>query len=519
MRDISGTARRSCGVVLPLFALRTADDWGIGEIAALPEAAAWAKEAGFSLLQILPPHELDPNETSPYGARTAFGLDAIYLRVPDVADLDDAAVATALGDEGRRELARVRGSERVDPRAVRALKSRVIDAAFDRFSSQELAHDTARAREYRAFVEAERAWLDRFALYDALREAHGGWGWETWPPEERDAARATAKGALEARAELARYTQWLLFGQWDRARRATNALGVALMGDLPFIVGNESADVWSHAGEFRRDLSLGAPPDEFSDEGQNWGLPAYDWAAMDANGLAWLRARARHAARLYDSFRIDHVVGFFRMWVRGPGAGAAKGTFLPEEPAAQRARGMKVLAAMRDAAAEGGARIIAEDLGVIPPMVRTSLRELGLPGYKIIPWEKDDASLVRDPRAVDPASVAAYSTHDTQPITAWWPELPALDQATLARYGGFEVGSADVDISLLGLLLAAGSDLALVLVTELVGVTDRINLPGTVGDHNWTYRLPAPVAELARDPALRARFARLREMAARAGRV
>jgi 4-alpha-glucanotransferase len=507
--------------VLPLFCLRTGDDWGIGEIAALPEAAAWVKEAGFSLIQILPPHELDPNETSPYGARTAFGLDPIYLRVDDIADLDPAAVDAALGEEGRREVARVRASASVDHRAVRALKARVIEAAFARFSARDLAHRTARAEEYRAFVDAERGWLDRFALYDALREAHGGWGWETWPPEERDAARAVATGEVEARAELARYTQWLLFGQWERARRDTNALGVALMGDLPFIVGNESADVWSHAREFRRDLSLGAPPDEFSDEGQNWGLPAYDWAAMDATGLAWLRARARHAARLYDSFRLDHVVGFFRMWVRPLPleGGPKKGDFLPKELTEQRVRGTKVLLAMRDAAAEGGAHIIAEDLGVIPPMVRASLRDLGLPGYKIIPWEKDETSTIRDPRAFDPESVAAYSTHDTQPITAWWPELEPADQAKLAEYGGFEAGGPAVDLALLGLLLRAGSRLALVLVTELIGVADRINLPGTVGDHNWTYRLPAPIADLARDPALRARFSRVREMAAQAGRV
>ena len=104
-----------------------------------------------------------------------------------------------------------------------------------------------------------------------------------------------------------------------RAREEMRALGVELMGDLPFIVCSESADVWARSWQFRRDVSLGAPPDGFTPDGQDWGLPAYDWAAMAEDDLKWLRARTRHAARLYDRFRLDHVVGYFRMYIRKPG--------------------------------------------------------------------------------------------------------------------------------------------------------------------------------------------------------
>src|SRR5258708_22112290 len=244
--------RRQAGVVLPLFSLRTRRDWGIGQLTDLPRCAAWIRTAGHRLLQILPPHELSAGETSPYGALTAFGLDPIYLDVDAVEDLDPAAIDRALGDEGRAARDGARASSRVDYAAVRPLKMRAIRAAFDRFHEREWSRETPRARELAAFIARERAWLDDLALYTALRESHNGWAWTTWPEEQRDRSeRALAKVRAESDRRLLEvaYVQWMLVGQWERARAGMHEAGVELMGDLPFVVCPESADVWSHASQ------------------------------------------------------------------------------------------------------------------------------------------------------------------------------------------------------------------------------------------------------------------------------
>jgi 4-alpha-glucanotransferase len=310
---------RIAGAVLPLFSLRTRDDWGIGQITDLPVGAAWLRREGHRLLQILPPHELSVGETSPYGALTAFGLDPIYAGMEAIADLDERSISATLGDDGTRELARLLGERRVDYRAVRALKQRVLLVAFARFYEREWLRDTPRARSLAAFIATERAWLDDLALYSVLREDHASYGWESWPEDERErtlgAIEAMRPRASNRLLEVA-YQQWTLLDQWSRAREEMRALGVELMGDLPFVVCAESADVWSRASQFQRHLSLGAPPDAYSADGQDWGLPPYNWLAMEGDDLAWVRARTRHAARLYDRFRLDHVVGFFRQWVK-----------------------------------------------------------------------------------------------------------------------------------------------------------------------------------------------------------
>ena len=515
---------RTAGVVVPLFSIRTRRDWGIGQLTDLGACAAFFARAGQTLLQILPPHELSAGETSPYGALTAFGIDPIYLDVDAVADLDAASIAAALGDDGARELARVRALDRVDYHAVRPLKTRVLHVAFERFVAREWSRATPRAAALGAFIEQEREWLDDLALYTALREAHSGWGWETWPEDDRERAPRAIEKARAAYADRileVAYLQWVAIEQFTAARVELAKLGVELMGDLPFVVCGESADVWARAAQFQEHMSLGAPPDAFAPDGQDWGLPPYDWLAMEADDLAWIRSRTRHAARLYDRFRLDHVVGFFRQWVkrRPSGDGAReRGRFDPEGDDAERARGQRVLGAIVESAR--GSRVIAEDLGVIPPFVRETMRDLAVPGYRVIPWERGDDGQLRDPAAFPASSVASFSTHDTAPITSWWGDLPESDRALLiARASISQPGDEPSRTeALLGLLYRSGSELALALAQELLGDAARINTPGTVGAANWTYRFPATLEELDRDPRITARLEAIRGHVTAAGR-
>ncbi len=517
--------KRKAGVVLPLFSIRTRRDWGIGQITDLPVCAAWVARAGNRLLQLLPPHQLSAGETSPYGALTAFGLDPIYVDVDAVEDLDAPALGDALGDAGRRSLGELRAAPRVEYEAVRPLKERALHVAFERFRDREWSRDTPRAKRFAAFLERERQWLDDFALYTALRESHDGWGWTTWPDRERDRddrALAEARERHGSRLLEVGYQQWTALEQWEAARARMRELGVELMGDLPFVVGAESADVWARASQFELHMSLGAPPDAYAADGQDWGLPPYDWLAMQNDRLAWIRARARHAGRLYDRFRLDHVVGYFRQWVKRSDR-TERGRFDPEGTDAQSARGWRVLNAMLEEI-DGNSieppRAIAEDLGMVPPFVRDELRKLGMPGYRVLPWEKDEQNKFRDPRAFPELSVASWSTHDTAPIVAWWDELPAEDRTVLAQRAGVtaEMDDAARSLALLRDLYTAKSDLALVLAQELLVWRDRINTPGTVGPQNWTWRLPRPVEDLEADPQVAARFDAVRALVDASGR-
>ena len=517
------------GATIPLFSVRTRNDWGIGQISDLPTCAAWLLGAGQRLVQVLPTQELSEGETSPYGALSAFAIDPIYVDVERIPDLDADVIAKRLGEEGLAQLAQVRRSLTVDYKTVRALKKRVFAEAFSRLRERELVGNASgpRATAFFAFIEREGAWLRDHALYVALRASHQDHGWKTWPAEERDRDSKVLALAKDCREDSGgtgtracvleqMYLQWLAHLQWHAARAELKALGVSLMGDMPFIVGSESADVWAHQGQFLTEVSLGAPPDEFAKDGQSWGLPVYDWEAMDKDDLAWLGTLVRHAAALFDRFRIDHLVGFFRQWVTKEGE---PGRFLPEGESDQRARGEKVLHAMLLAAGPG--TVIGEDLGVIPEFVRETMTRLGLPGYKVLPWQKDEQFMSKDPRGFPELSVATWSTHDTQPITSWWSELEVWERERLASLDNIplDLPAEQRELALLKLLFSARSELTLVLANELLGDTSRINTPGTVNDQNWTWRLPRPIEDLREDPKVVARFAAIRALVSKSGRL
>lgn len=513
---MSSSRRRALGCTVPLAALRGEADLGVGTFGDLVAFGELVARAGCSKVQILPVHALARGETSPYGALGAFALDPIYLDLARVPEVDDALVQAALGADGLREARARAAGPRVDFAAVRQVKERVLARAFERFVAEHDGRKTARGAALDAFVAREASWLEPWTTYAALRERANDHGWETFGDDLLALAHDPSRDPAFARLRREHaYRQLLCFEQWDAARAGLARLGVSLVGDLPFIVARESADVFAHRREFRLDVSLGAPPDGFAPEGQDWGLPAYDWDRMDESGLAWLRRRFRHAARLYDAFRIDHVVGFFRQWVRRPGE---RGWFEPWAEDAQRARGAKVLDLVLEEAGPG--RVLAEDLGVIPPFVREAMGARGLPGYRVLPWESDGPHL-RDPRAFPPASCAVWSTHDTAPLRGWWGELDGRVRARFAEMAGTTDGPVEGarELALLDLVLAAGSDLVLLQAQELLGLAERVNVPGVVGPGNWTMRLPASSAALLDDAGVGERLAAIRARAVARGRA
>jgi 4-alpha-glucanotransferase len=516
-------------MLVPLFSCHSTRSWGVGEFADLVPLAAWMKEAGLRTLLLLPLNEMAPGQTSPYSALSAMALDPLFIHVPDVPDLAALGGEDALDAAQRGVLYHVRARPGVDYRAVRALKNRVLRQAFATFLETHWVKETARAAELQGFIRAQAWWLDDYAVFRALAHVSDGQDWRTWP----DAERAHSPRAVEqARREHPRevlyrqYLQWIAHGQWRAARRA--AASVAVYGDFPFMVAADSADAWANQELFSFDATAGAPPDAFSRDGQNWKLPVYRWDVLRERRYDWFLDRARRAADLFDGFRVDHVVGLFRTWVF-PLDGTAP-HFTPDDEPTQITQGRAVLETIQRA----GADVLAEDLGTIPDFVREAIAELGIPGYRVMRWERHWQAPGRplvDPVGYPARSLATSGTHDTDTLAEWWDALSEEERddvlAVVASRGvplGVTLGAGTpfepvVRDLILEALYASGSDLLVLPVQDIFGWRDRINVPAIVDEKNWTWKLPWPVDRLEAEPAARERQSTLARWAAVYGRA
>jgi len=330
---------------------------------------------------------------------------------------------------------------------------------------------------------------------------------------------------------------------------ATLVRQIALMGDIPFGISFQSADVWAHPELFKSGWCGGTPPDKIFKHdpfvvkwGQNWGIPLFDWPAHRANGFQWWRQRVRGVREFFDFFRIDHVLGFYRIY-GFPWQPERNGEFLPlsEEEALKRTGGARpgfqprpddtaenkaqncregeeYLRAILEEA--GAGHVIGEDLGEVPDYVRPNLTMLGIAGYKIPIWEKrDDGSLIPG-NEYERMSLATYATHDHDPIRTMWEQLirdsgaPGGDHARyelriLCDYIGIPAANppqtftTEVHLAMLRALLKSNSWLAVIMITDLFGRKERFNSPGVASGANWTQRLHVPVNRLAEEPLLR----------------
>jgi 4-alpha-glucanotransferase len=515
---------RQAGVLLPLFSLRSTADWGVGEIPDLVPWARWCAAAGFQVAMVLPVNEASRGQHSPYAALSAFAIDPVYVGVSAMEDFQAAGGLEALRPEDRGLLERVRSSAAVRWNDVRALKGRALALAFDRFVRDQWERGTARARALQEFARSEASWLGDYALFASIHDdEQGGRAWTDWPSPLRDrdpAALAEAGARLARRVLYHEWLQWQIEEQWHAARASANREGVELAGDLPFMVATDSADVWADRHDFRLDARVGVPPDAFSATGQDWGLPVYRWDVMEREGFPWLSERSRRMADLYGVYRVDHVVGLYRTYFF-PNDGSPP-AFIPAGEEAQTRNGERVLSIFSN-----GARVVAEDLGTVPDFVRASLARIRIPGYRVLRWERhwhDRGQPFRDPAEWPALSVATTGTHDTDSMAEWWdgmPDeerkaflgLPALAKVRERAPARFDDGVRD---TILELVYRSGSDLLLLPFQDAFGMRERVNVPGTVNDENWTYRMPRDLSALHADRAARER---LRDLSSRGRRL
>ncbi len=495
--------KKHTGTLFPLFSMRSKKDWGIGDISGMGLWIDALAELNLDLIQLLPVNETPPGVACPYTALSAFAIDPIFIAIDDIPELEEfpelkEEIASKKFQAGLR---RLRASKKVQYNDVKQLKFDILWKLYCRFHERHILKDTHQADDFFAFGEKNACWLNDYALFRHLKDTHSWASWTHWeePLRRHDpAALKEFEAANENQVLFFKYLQWVIDRQWRAVKDKAAAKGVLLMGDLPFMVNQESADVWARQNEFDIHREIGAPPDAFSETGQRWGLPAYQWQETEKNNFEWWRLKVKKSEDFYDLFRIDHLVGFFRTWVI-PHDVALKPDFDIKDAKEQRERGRRFLEAI-----SGASRMlpVAEDLGVIPPFVYEVLNELNIPGYKVMRWEKKKDGNYTEPENYPRVALATSSTHDNEPMADWWDTVDYMEKKlfwAMVSGGGEKppVFSRSRE-SVVRKLLRAASSLVILPIQDIFGSRDRINLPGTIGTANWTYKFPTPAENFLR---------------------
>ncbi len=425
-------------------------------------------ECGVSLWQMLP---LGPthSDRSPYQCLSVHAGDTRLIslqRLVDAGWLDDASLEPQQDIDAQRKVR--------------------LAAAYNGF----LGHADSEAHaSLDAFSEQHAGWLDDFALYQALRDEFNHSAWFDWPAplrnREADALKEARK-RLASAMERARFEQFLFFQQWTQLRRYANDRGVLLFGDIPIFVAYDSAEVWADRRWFKLDeagrlkVVAGVPPDYFSEAGQRWGNPHYDWEAMARDGYRWWLNRIGTQLELFDLMRIDHFRGFEAYWEIDAAADTAVEGRWVSGP------GADFFEAVRKAF--DGLPLVAEDLGVITPEVTALRRQFGLPGMKILQFAFDGSpDNPYLPHNHEPLSVVYTGTHDNNTSLGWYQELSDEQRHFVRNYLGIEADP--MPWPLVRAALASVARLAVLPMQDVLGLdaSHRMNVPGVAEGH-WQWR-------------------------------
>ena len=488
------------GVLLPLSSMRTEKDWGVGDFGSLREWIDLLSREGVSILQILPLQETAPGTNCPYSALTSFATDPVYVNVAQLEDAQNNAAAEEFVRSISHKIEEWNRSARAPFAEVKKAKLQVLWLSYRQFLSQEVARKTTRYQEFEKYCQAQRAWLDGYKVFRALKEFYHWQSWTEWPAELQkfhSQGVRTFEKEHEEYVQFYAYVQWVLDQQLATAKKYAQQKGIFIFGDIPFAANLDSAEVWAERENFRVGWEIGAPADQFSKNGQRWGLPAYDWQYQRAHNFDLWRRKIRRVTELYDIFRLDHLVGFFRTYVFAPGA--EQGGFDIEGEQNQIDRGYDFLKMVLEEA--HGKLPVGEDLGVIPNYVRRMLVDLRIPGYKVLRWEREDNGYYREPRHYPAASLATTSTHDTETLRGWWETMDNNERRNIWEMISAQKTDGHVPFTLgseramLRRVLDSNAALTLFSWQDIIGTLDRINTPGTVGEQNWTYRTDCTAKE------------------------
>ncbi|MBK8982966.1 MAG: 4-alpha-glucanotransferase [Ignavibacteria bacterium] len=421
--------RKRAGVALPLFSVYSSKSTGIGEIPDLRYLIDWCEATGLSILQLLPLNETG-NDFSPYSAISTFAIDPVYICIRRLRKTDLTPFRKEL-----RELKKNFPKKNIKVNYdIRNEKLKLLRKIFD-------SEYSSGSEKLDRFVTDNIQWLKYYALFKILSGFHQGKAWQDWEWKYKYLSSVNAERILKQNAKEVRFyywVQWQLYEQLITVKKYADRKKIFIMGDIPFLVSKNSADVWAYKNYFKLDLSSGAPPDMYFSKGQRWGMPPYNWFNIAADNYAYIRHRLKYAENFYNMFRIDHFVGLFRIWSienKTPiEYGGMTGHFDPENENEWEHHGRTILSEMNQST---DMLPCAEDLGTVPVCSDKILKEFGVTGISVQRWEKTPALNYNfiPPERYRSNSVSVLSTHDSSPLPAWYEtEAGSTDEDSFRKF-------------------------------------------------------------------------------------
>ena len=519
--------RRKAGLAISLFGLRSARNWGIGDTADLRGVIDAFGPSGVQFIALNPLHAIanrQPYNTSPYLPQSSRYRNFLYLDVERVPGYRaDASICS--------EVETLRSSEFVEYERVAEVKLAALAAAFERFASGGASSDRA---QFDSFAQAEGAPLEAYALYCVLdEEMHrcdpNVWIWTQWPEEYRDPhSRAVAEFAAHnrARIEFFKFLQWQLDAQFAEAQSYARERGmsIGLYHDLALATDRYGSDLWAHREYFVEGCRVGAPPDGFAPNGQDWAFPPPARDAHRSDGYGLFAQTIRHCARHGGALRIDHFMRFFRLyWIPDE--------FRPADGAYVRDRAEDLLGILALESVRNRFVVIGEDLGTVEGSVRERMARAAMMGCRVLWFERNLDGSFRGPGEYAPSAAVSTTTHDLPTLAGFFTgrDIEARREAGLIDEASFHRQRADRDRDMqhlnqalaaagfagdpLGFVLSTPCELAIVYQEDLTGETEQQNLPASTWQYpNWRRKTKVAVEDLGGIADL------LREKIARSGR-
>lgn len=473
------TLTRTSGILLHPTSLPS--PYGIGDLGkAAYDFIDFLEKAGQHLWQILP---LTPTGygNSPYSSFSAFAGQPLLISPEHLEKM-------GLLEEWELDTAPENNEDLVEYDKVSKWKTQIFKLAFSRF---EMKEDKELKKQYRQFVKENTYWLNDYAIYMACRDMQGQKEWFKWDEKYRKSTqkvKAELKKTLKDEIKYYCFIQFLFYKQWAELKAYANEKGIKIIGDMPLFVSLDSADVWANPKLFQLDSKgyptkvAGVPPDYFSETGQLWGNPLYNWEVHEKNQFQWWVARVRHQLALSDYLRIDHFRGLESYWaVPAEEETAINGTWV-------KAPGKALFETIEQELGKG-LPIIAEDLGTITPEVIELRDHFGFPGMKILQFafESEEESSFLPHQFTTTNCVCYTGTHDNNTTRGWYDSASEYSRDKVRRYMNTDANSIHWDF--LRTCLGTIADYAIIPMQDILGLGEegRMNVPG-VAENNWAWR-------------------------------
>jgi 4-alpha-glucanotransferase len=531
---------RLWGVAVQLYALKSEDNWGIGDFRDLRELIRLVAPSGCALIGLNPLHALmpaNPAHISPYSPSNRQFLNVLYIAVEDVPDFAECEEARARVAEPQFQtmLAELRATPNVDYVRVAGVKFEILKLLYASFRRNHLDRSSERAEAFRQFCESQGETLRLHAIYDAL-DAHlrlqgpQYWGWPSWPEDYRDPSSPLVHRFARERAEDVEYflyLQWLAAAQLHAAQSLARELGMAigLYGDLAVGANSAGSETWSNRHLYRQGASVGAPPDALALKGQDWGIPPQDPNELRAQQYQPFVGLVRNNMRYVAALRLDHVMSLYRLWWVPRGLQSKDGSYVhyPLED---------LIAILALESERNRCLVIGEDLGTVPEQVTRAMERYRAYHYKVLLFEQEPDGSFKPPSAYVRTAMAVVTTHDLPTLRGWWEEhdLKLRDRLDLYPSEDLKVQAhavrASERVELIKALVRAGlwhwqpeeplppfstalsravhaflglsnANIAMVQIEDLIGMGDPVNVPGTDTEHpNWQRKVAGTLREI-----------------------